>query len=67
MASSAPGSSPSGGRSASAPLDVWHRRAYDDAARAIEEQKDGLLDRVEEHLKQEVRVTDLFTITFDII
>lgn len=45
--------------------DAW--RAYDDAARAIEEQKDGLLDRVEEHLKQEVRVTDLFTLTFDII
>ena len=41
-------------------------RAYDEAARAIEGQKDDLLDRVEAHLKQSVAREDLFTIAFDI-
>jgi len=45
--------------------DAW--RAYDDAAKGIEEQKDGLLDQVEEHLKQDISTEDLFTITFEIV
>ena len=41
-------------------------RAYDDAAKDIEVEKDGLLDRVEEQLAQVVETEDLFTITFQI-
>ena len=44
--------------------EAW--RTYDDAARTIEVEKDGLLDRVEEQLKQDVTTEDLFTITFEI-
>jgi superfamily II DNA/RNA helicase len=44
--------------------EAW--RAYDAAAREIEEQKDGLLDQVEEHLKQDITTEDLFTVTFEI-
>lgn len=39
-------------------------RAYDEAAKEIEVEKDGLLDRVEEQLAQNVATQDLFTITF---
>lgn len=41
-------------------------RAYDEAAKDIEVEKDGLLDRVEEQLAQSVETEDLFTITFQI-
>jgi ERCC4-related helicase len=41
-------------------------RAYDEAAKDIEVQKDGLLDRVEEQLAQSAETEDLFTITFKI-
>lgn len=42
-------------------------RAYDGEAKEIEERKEHLLDRVTEHLTQETAMTDLFTITFEII
>ena len=41
-------------------------RAYDEAAKQIEVEKDALLDRVEENLAQSVATEDLFTITFRI-
>lgn len=41
-------------------------RAYDEAAKGIEVEKDGLLDRVEAQLAQNVETEDLFTITFEI-
>jgi len=44
--------------------DAW--RAYDEAAKQIEVEKDGLLDRVEEQLAQSATTEDLFTITFQI-
>jgi ERCC4-related helicase len=44
--------------------DAW--RAYDEAAKQIEVEKDSLLDRVEEQLAQSVATEDLFTITFHI-
>ncbi len=40
--------------------DAW--RSYDDAARAIENQKDTLLDQVEAQLQQQVVSTVLFTV-----
>ena len=45
--------------------EAW--RAYDEAAKSIEDQKDGLLDQVEEHLRQEIETEDLFTITFEVV
>jgi superfamily II DNA or RNA helicase len=42
-------------------------RAYDEAAKDIEVEKDGLLDRVEEQLAQDVETDDLFTITFEVV
>ena len=44
--------------------DAW--RAYDEAAKEIETQKDGLLDQVEERLGQEVSDEPLFAIRFEI-
>ena len=44
--------------------EAW--RAYDEAAKHIETEKDALLDRVEEQLAQSVATEDLFTITFQI-
>jgi len=44
--------------------EAW--RAYDEAAKHIEVEKDTLLDRVEEQLAQSVATEDLFTITFQI-
>jgi hypothetical protein len=44
--------------------DAW--RAYDEAAKQIEIEKDGLLDRVEEQLAQSTTTEDLFTISFQI-
>jgi ERCC4-related helicase len=44
--------------------EAW--RAYDEAAKHIETEKDGLLDRVEEQLAQSTTTEDLFTITFQI-
>ncbi len=44
--------------------EAW--RAYDEAAKQIEVEKDALLDRVEEQLAQSVATEDLFTITFQI-
>jgi ERCC4-related helicase len=44
--------------------EAW--RAYDEAAKHIEVEKDALLDRVEEQLAQSVATEDLFTITFQI-
>jgi hypothetical protein len=41
-------------------------RAYDEAAKEIEVEKDSLLDRVEAQLAQNVETEDLFTITFEI-
>lgn len=41
-------------------------RAYDDAAKEIEVQKDGLLDQVEERLGQSVSDEELFAIRFQI-
>lgn len=41
-------------------------RAYDEAAKEIEVEKDSLLDRVEAQLAQHVATEDLFTITFEI-
>jgi hypothetical protein len=41
-------------------------RAYDEAAKGIEVEKDTLLDRVEEQLTQTAATEDLFTITFQI-
>jgi len=45
--------------------EAW--RAYDEAAKAIETQKDGLLDQVEERLGQEVSDEPLFAIRFEIV
>lgn len=44
--------------------EAW--RAYDEAAKAIETQKDGLLDQVEERLGQHVSDEPLFAIRFEI-
>lgn len=44
--------------------EAW--RAYDAAAKEIEVQKDGLLDRVEERLGQSVSDDELFAIRFEI-
>jgi len=44
--------------------EAW--RAYDDAAKHIETEKDSLLDRAEEQLTQTLTTEDLFTITFQI-
>jgi F0F1-type ATP synthase membrane subunit b/b' len=44
--------------------DAW--RAYDEAAKGIEVEKDTLLDRVEEQLAQSATTEDLFIITFQI-
>ena len=44
--------------------EAW--RAYDDAAKEIEGQKDNLLDQVEERLGQEVSEEELFTIRFSV-
>jgi F0F1-type ATP synthase membrane subunit b/b' len=44
--------------------DAW--RAYDEAAKEIETQKDGLLDQVEERLGQDVSDEPLFAIRFEI-
>jgi ERCC4-related helicase len=44
--------------------EAW--RAYDEAAKDIEKQKDGLLDQVEERLGQNVSDEALFTIRFEI-
>jgi hypothetical protein len=44
--------------------DAW--RAYDEAAKGIEIQKDGLLDQIEERLGQEVSDEPLFAIRFEI-
>jgi hypothetical protein len=44
--------------------EAW--RAYDDAAKEIEVQKDGLLDQVEERLGQSVFDEELFAIRFEI-
>jgi hypothetical protein len=41
-------------------------RAYDEAAKEIEVEKDGLLDRVEAQLAQNVTTEDLFTIQYEI-
>lgn len=41
-------------------------RDYDEAAKAVELEKDNLIDRVEEQLAQNVGTEDLFTITFQI-
>ncbi len=41
-------------------------RAYDEAAKEIEVEKDSLLDRVEEQLVQDVATEELFTIKFEI-
>lgn len=45
--------------------ELW--RKYDDEARAIEKQKDGLIDDMEKHLKQKIRQDELFTISFEIV
>ena len=45
--------------------EAW--RDYDGAAKDIETQKDGFLDRVEERLRQEVSDEELFTVRFDIV
>ena len=45
--------------------EAW--RAYDDAAKEIEVQKDGLLDQVEERLGQHVSDEQLFAIRFEIV
>lgn len=42
-------------------------REYDEAAKTIEKQKDGLLDTVEERLKQTVEEKTLFTIRWKIV
>ena len=44
--------------------EAW--RAYDAAAKEIELQKDGLLDQVEERLKQSMSDEELFAIRFEI-
>lgn len=44
--------------------EAW--RAYDEAAKEIETQKDGLLDQVEERLGQDVSDEQLFAIRFEI-
>ena len=44
--------------------EAW--RAYDDAAKEIEVQKDGFLDQVEERLGQSVSDEELFTIRFEV-
>jgi hypothetical protein len=44
--------------------EAW--RAYDQAAKEIETQKDELLDQVEEHLGQDVYDETLFAIRFEI-
>ncbi len=44
--------------------EAW--RAYDEAAKEIETQKDGLLDQVEERLGQDVSDEPLFAIRFEI-
>jgi hypothetical protein len=44
--------------------EAW--RAYDGAAKEIELQKDGLLDQVEERLKQSMSDEELFAIRFEI-
>ena len=45
--------------------EAW--RAYDEAAKGIEIQKDGLLDQVEERLGQSVSDEELFAIKFEIV
>lgn len=44
--------------------EAW--RAYDEAAKGIEVQKDGLLDQVEERLGQSVSDEELFAIRFEV-
>jgi SNF2 family DNA or RNA helicase len=44
--------------------EAW--RAYDESAKEIEVQKDGLLDQVEERLGQSVSDEELFTIRFEV-
>jgi len=44
--------------------EAW--RAYDEAAKNIEKQKDGLLDQVEARLAQNMSDETLFTIRFEI-
>ncbi len=41
-------------------------RSYDEAAKQVEIEKDGLLDRVEAQLVQTVVIESLFTFTFQI-
>jgi hypothetical protein len=45
--------------------EAW--RIYDAAAKEIEVQKDGLLDQVEERLKQSITDEELFAIRFEIV
>ena len=45
--------------------EAW--RDYDGAAKDIETQKDGFLDRVEERLGQKLSDEELFTIRFEIV
>jgi len=45
--------------------DAW--REYDEAARDVERQKDGLIDRVEARLEQEVHEETLFTVRWTLI
>lgn len=42
-------------------------KQYDEAAKIIEQQKDGLLDTVEKRLKQKIEKKTLFTIVWRII
>ena len=44
--------------------EAW--RAYDAAARDVERHKDGLLDQVEEQLRQETASEDLFALRWTV-
>lgn len=44
--------------------EAW--RAYDEAAKEVEQKKDGLIDMVESKLKQNITTQELFTIGFEI-
>ncbi|MBF0107247.1 MAG: DEAD/DEAH box helicase [Deltaproteobacteria bacterium] len=45
--------------------EAW--REYDFAAKEVEKQRDGLIDRVEARLKQNIKTQDLFTVRFEIV
>lgn len=45
--------------------EAWHD--YDATARDIEKQKDGLIDRVEARMEQEVEEEELFTIGWELV